>query len=144
MTTQELINYYANLLILQYREKPNAYATIQSLAKLAIVDQLPLLIQDAFNVDNAVGVQLDVIGKYAGVQRNALTFTGSITLDDDDFRLLIRLAISRNSAGSSLADIQNLINTYFAGQMFVFDHLGMRMSFYVDSDFGSLELMQVF
>lgn len=40
MTTQELINYYAGLLILQYLQKPKAYASIQALATLAVMPQV--------------------------------------------------------------------------------------------------------
>jgi hypothetical protein len=39
MTTNELINYYANLLILQYVGKPRAYATVQLLAAGAVLPQ---------------------------------------------------------------------------------------------------------
>lgn len=39
MTTLELVAYYANLLIYQYRGKPKAYSTIQALAALAVLPQ---------------------------------------------------------------------------------------------------------
>lgn len=144
MTTQELIDYYAKLLILQYRGKPKAFATIQTLVAPVIMDQLPTQVQDAFDLGSAIGVQLDVIGKYAGVSRYGYNFSGPITLSDADFTILIRLAILQNASGSSLADIQNIINIYFAGIIKVFDHLGMRMSYFFDSDFGSSDLAQLF
>src|ERR1017187_2134953 len=124
MTTQELINYYANLLILQYIGKTNAYATIQALVTPIIMDQLPLLVQSAFNMDgSAVGVQLDVLGKYAGVVRSGYGLTGQpITLDDADFFTFIQVAILTNSAGSDLSTIQNLLHTYFPEELLVFDH----------------------
>lgn len=40
MTTTELINYYADLLVLQYRSKPKAYATIQTLATPVVMPQV--------------------------------------------------------------------------------------------------------
>jgi hypothetical protein len=71
-----LLDYYTNLLIIQYHDKPKAQATIQVLLNsLFPINQATgnLLfedIRDAYNLDTAVGVNLDVIGKYVGVDRN--------------------------------------------------------------------------
>lgn len=144
MTNQEIIDYYANLLILQYKQKPKAYATIQALVQNVIMDQLPIAVQDAFDIDTAEGVQLDVLGKYAGVVRSAYDFTGPIVLDDDDFRTMIKIAIIKNGFGSSLADIQNLLFQFFPGSLLVFDFKTMRMGYFFDSDIGSRPLAEVF
>lgn len=107
-------------------------------------DQILLLqIQDAFNPTTAIGDQLDVIGKYVGVTRTAQGVTGPITLGDDDYRTLIRLAVLTNSAQSDLATIQDLIFTFFAGQMQVFDYQNMRMSYLISTSLGSTELIQM-
>lgn len=143
-TTQELIDYYAKLLVLQYVGKPKAFATIQATAKMFIMDQLPTAVENAFNVQTAVGVQLDVLGKYAGVTRTGVGFSGNITLDDSDFQVLIQLATIKNSAGSSLYDIQNLLNTFFPGEILVFDYANMRLSYLVSSAVGSQDLVQLF
>lgn len=148
-TTQELIDYYANLLILQYLGKPKAYATIQNLVTPVIMDQLPSQVENAFNLsgdDVAVGVQLDVIGKYAGVVRTGYGFLGQpISLDDDDFLSLIKLAITRNNADASLATIQSLLATFFPpGGILVFDYQNMQMSYMISSMVGSQELIQLF
>jgi len=68
-TVQSLIDYYVNLLIVQYHGKPKARATIEAYVKEVIGDGILFDIRDAFSVDTAVGVQLDVIGKYVGVDR---------------------------------------------------------------------------
>lgn len=147
MTTQELIDYYANLLILQYKGKPKAYATIQTLVTPVIMDQLPVQVQDAFNLigpDFAEGVQLDVLGKYAGVKRSGYGFEGQpITLDDADFVQLIRLGILENSSGSSLAEIQQLLFNFFPGQILVFDYQNMHMSYLISSGIGSQNFLQL-
>lgn len=144
MTNDELAEYYAKLLIIQYRGKPKAFASVKELALLAISNQLTAQVQDAFNVDTAVGVQLDTIGKYAGASRNGFDFVGPVTLGDDDYRTLIKVAILENNAGSSLSDIQELIQVFFAGTLYVFDYLGMRMSYFMDSSIGSLTLAEFF
>lgn len=108
---------------------------------------IPLAVQNAFNFIQgspiAVGAQLDVIGKYAGVSRTAQGFTADITLNDADFTNLILLAIFQNSNGSSLYDIQLFINNFVAGGLLVFDNKNMTMTYYVSTTFASENLLQV-
>lgn len=144
MTLTDLINYYLNLIILQYKDKPKARATIELFVKTALIDMLPIQIQDGFDIDQAEGDQLDIIGKYAGVSRTGKTFTQQVTLNDDDFRTLIKLKIIKNNSGSSLADIQDLLDKYFSGFLFVFDFKTMRMGYFLSSDIASPELAQIF
>lgn len=42
MTATEIVNYYANLLIIQYVGKPKAFATMQALARQIIMGQWPI------------------------------------------------------------------------------------------------------
>lgn len=151
-TTSDLITYYSNLLILQYAQKIRAVATIKALVTPVIMaedltNQLPLSVQNAFNLigsNTAVGVQLDVLGKYAGVTRTGNGFYGPITLNDSDFLVFIQLAIVTNSAGSSLATIQQLLFQYFPDEILVFDYADMHMSYLIDSSVGSQALAQLF
>lgn len=147
-TTQDIVNYYASLLILQYVGKPKAYATVQTLVTPVIMDQLPTQVMNAYNLvgsSPAVGVQLDVLGKYQGVSRKGTGLAGQqIVLDDADFLQLIRMAIIRNTSGSSMSDIQILLNQFFPDQILVFDYQNMCMSYLVSSTLGSIDLMQLF
>lgn len=144
MTDLEIAQYYADLLILQYRDKPKAKATVTAFAMMLVEGQLPLAIQNAFDINTAVGYQLDIIGKYAGVTRDGYSFSGPMTLDDEDYRKIIKLKIIKNNSGSSLYDIKNLLALYFAGQIRVFDYKDMSMSYYVNSSFGSRQLVEFF
>lgn len=110
-------------------------------------ETLPLAIQNAFNLTEdplATGVQLDILGKYAGVSRTGQGFTQQITLDDDDFRSLLQMAIAKNSAGSSLAAIAQFIYDFFGEQVLVFDYKNMKMSYLISNAVGSQELIQLF
>lgn len=144
MTDQELLVYYSDLLILQYKGKPKATGMVQAFVNTVTEGQLPLAIQDAFNIDTASGTQLDVIGKYAGVTREGSSFSGPMVLDDEDYRKIIKLKIIKNNSGSSLADIQNLLMQYFQGLIKVFDYKDMSISYYVSADFGSQQLVEFF
>ena len=64
-----LIDYYTNLLIIQYHNKPKARATIEAMISEGMIYDLAILVRDGFNLETAVGAQLDIIGKYVGVNR---------------------------------------------------------------------------
>lgn len=144
MTSEQIAEYYAGLLILQYIAKPRAFATIKALTLPVVMDQLPNLVRDAFSVDTAIGDQLDTIGKYVGASRNVRTFSELITLSDDDYRLLIKIKILQNNAGSSLKDIQDLIQVYFPTSLRVFDNKAMHMDYFFEATLGSVNLAEAF
>ena len=64
-----LKDYYANLLIVQYHDKPKAVATIKLLVDLLFVNIIFFQIRDAFDLKSATGKQLDIIGQWVGVDR---------------------------------------------------------------------------
>ena len=66
---QELENYYANTLIVQYNDKPKAKATIKLLTDLTFAKMIYLQIQNGFNWREAEGEPLDWIGKWVGIDR---------------------------------------------------------------------------
>lgn len=68
----ELIAYYQALLLSQYVDKPKAYATIGAIVDTVISDLVLRQVQDAFEIDTAVGSQLDTIGKYVGFARRVI------------------------------------------------------------------------
>ncbi len=55
--------YYANLLILQYRNKPKARKTIKLWVDLFLGDGLVFQLPDILDIDKASGACLDIIGK---------------------------------------------------------------------------------
>ena len=72
----ELIAYYVNLLILQYRSKPNATGTTEALITLLMIFDLIGEVNDGFDIDTAVGAQLDIIGKYHDAHRTVSIASG--------------------------------------------------------------------
>lgn len=69
-TLKSLLDYYANLLIIQYNGKSKASATIKMIANLILANLVILQIRDGFDWRTAVGKQLDIIGKWVGVTRD--------------------------------------------------------------------------
>ena len=62
--------YYSSLLPYQTRGLPNAVRQVQLWCDLMTGEGLPQQVVTAFDLDTAIGAQLDVIGKYVGVARN--------------------------------------------------------------------------
>lgn len=139
----EVSRYYVNLLILQYLQKPKARETINSIVLPVIMDNLPIAVQDAFDPLTAVGEQLDIIGKYVGASRYGNTLNGPVTLDDADFRQLIKMIIIKNNSGSSLATIQSLLAANFPGQIFVSDNQTMALTYVLVNSLGTDDLLEI-
>ena len=70
MSIQDTLEYYAGLLIVQYRIKPNAIALVKLAANMGACDGLMEQEMVAFDLDTAVGVQLTVLGRIVGVPRS--------------------------------------------------------------------------
>jgi hypothetical protein len=161
-TIEELINYYVGLLIIQYANKPKAKAHIDLIVRAILAEAIYLDVLNGYDLETAVGVQLDIIGKYVGVTRyygeidlenyfgltdyaevnpdadpkfglctyatyegfsynGTLTYNSIVTvqnaLSDDDFRILIKLAIIQNTSNHSTGDIDDRLYELFGDQI---------------------------
>ena len=137
-TLKSLLDYYANLLIIQYNGKSKASATIKMVANLILANLVILQIRDGFDWRTAVGKQLDIIGKWVGVTRD---YKGSLywgqtflsygqvltyqslgfveqSLSDNDYRTIIGLKIIKNSINHTAKNIDDAIWEYFNGQVY--------------------------
>lgn len=65
----EIIEAYTNLLEVQYNGLPNAYATIKLHCETLLANMVLWQIRDGFDIDTAVGNQLDIIGDWEVVDR---------------------------------------------------------------------------
>jgi len=168
-----LISYYQSLLLFQYKAQPNAAATIAILAKKAMLDDLPYFLNQAFNLNTAVGYQLDILGKYIGVSRQigppaAVNYFGFVdyisgnlqnyngfsdytnpinnatlwfsylyvgtqntALIDSAYAQVMKLQIILNAMDGTLNSIQNYLNQFFKGLVFVTDNQNMSLTYTV-------------
>ncbi len=83
-TSEFLVRYYSSLLIGQYLDKPKASATIGALiggtGEYGLVSGAIFnLVRDGFDLDTAVGKQLDMLGKFRGATRYYSTLNLSKT-----------------------------------------------------------------
>jgi len=138
----DFIKYYLDLLIIQYKNKPKAVQHVTTLVTSALIDLMPSILENCFNLETAEGVQLDTLGKYIGVSRRVQTFGSDVTLNDSEYRTLLKIKRATNSLGSSFYDIQKFINENLNGIILAFDHADMSMSFYLSSIIVSNTLAQ--
>jgi hypothetical protein len=179
---QQILNYYADKLIAQYRDQPRARATIEIFGKQLVADDVATALGLAFSIDTAVGAQLDVLGKYIGVNRNVgetipdentyfafTTYAGGASecgmgdytdsfvnpsglfylyqyaagipsaLDDDQYRLVLKLQIVANSSDGTLYSLQNAMADFLDGAFSIVDPKDMTLV-YVLTSFPPLSL----
>lgn len=67
---KDLQEYFANLIILQYRYAPENRQLIKNLVNLIFANNLALQIRDlTVDVNKSIGKQLDITGKWVGIDR---------------------------------------------------------------------------
>lgn len=112
-------------------DRTNADKEIQLIAGISerIFNMINSL-RSEYDVDTAVGAQQDVLGRLLGVKRNGL--------DDDDYRLFLRMAIARNNAiayviSDDFFSLQDAIEVAFpdSDKAWIEDVLDMTLLLYV-------------
>lgn len=142
------ISDYTGLVTSEHADKPKFMATVSALAQCFVdLQNVELSIPFAFDLDQAVGVQLDAVGEWVGITRNVNTplagvyfsfdidglgfgqgvwkgpfdpDSGVVSLDDDTYRLLIRAKIGANNWDGTLGTSAAILNSIFGGGTYVF------------------------
>ena len=138
------IDEYLNLITSQHRDKPKFVATVQAMAvNYVYLQDLLRSLHSYFDIDTALGNQLDIIGEWVGVGRNvnipidgvyfswndtastgwnngvwngANDPTSGVTmLPDDSYRLLLKAKIAANSWDGTIPSMMELWETVFPG-----------------------------
>lgn len=177
-----LVAYYANLLIVQYHNKPKAKATIELLLRELLASGIIFEVRDGYSIDTAVGAQLDIIGKYVGINRfykdqslhdffaftnysevvipddefgfatyatyDTVFYNGTLnynsilvkdfSLNDDDYRTLIKLKIIQNNSNHSHKSIDDGIYRIFGNTVRPDSQGGMHMFYFVPANLSQL------
>lgn len=68
-TIDKIVEYYANLLIIQYHDLPKAKAMVTLFVYELVAQGIIFEVRDGFAIETAIGVQLDALAKYIGVDR---------------------------------------------------------------------------
>lgn len=111
------INNYLNLITSQHKTKPNFMSWLST--NLNLVND-PILVMNntitSFDINNAVGPQLDTIGLILGVSRTVNfqpTDASSPVLTDSMYRLILLSRVIRNQWDGTISGLQTLWNNIF-------------------------------
>ena len=99
----EIKDYYANTLIIQYHSKPKARATIKALIDLVYANMSLIQMRDAFDWRYAEGVQLDIIGIWVGVTRQI----SKQLFDDHPWFSLIEITGATSELQGGFSEVSN-------------------------------------
>lgn len=141
MATQDILNYYADLLILQYKTQPKARETIRAIVTEVYSNGLILDLINAFGIDTAVGKQLDILGKYIGLGRTVKDFiqpNHTIVLTDEQYHTLLKLKLIENINFSSTAQIKQLLYDVFPNDIRLYDDRDMTFEYWLSTKFQDL------
>lgn len=134
----DLIKYYTNLLIKQYWNKPKARATIKTLIfnNILLFENVINNFTDNFNINKAVGKQLDIIGALVGVSRiyDGIEFENTQspnTLDDETYRILIKLKGINNYSVNSIKSIADGVYNFLNNKLVFVNNTDMTISYII-------------
>lgn len=127
---------YSALVTSEHQDKPLFIDTVQLYASASCDLQAVLAtIPGLYDLDVAVTTQLDQVGQWVGFGRYIFVPTlGTVTLDDDNYRTLLRAKILANHWDGQNASLQVILASLFPGTgvtLFAVDNQDMSMDIYV-------------
>lgn len=118
------IDKYLNNITSQHRDRPKYIAWLSS--SLNIIDHAYIMTKNMdndFDLDNAIGNQLDVLGQIIGRKRT-LTFQPlngfDPIMDDETYRLVLKAKVAMNNWDGKLESAYEIWNN-------IFDDIGMQL-----------------
>ncbi len=136
-------DYYASLITSQYKGSVNFMATVDMLLqKMSDVEAVLGVMDREFDIDHAVGDQLDIIGEIIGVSRTVeFQPSGGISpiLNNETYRTLLKAQIIQNSWDGLLPSLYDAWKTVFpGGKIVVNDVQNMSAVITVQGTFSSI------
>ena len=123
------VDNYINLVTSEHRNKPNFIKNLKiPISGLVLTDNVLLSMIEKFDLDEATGVQLDVIGKWVGIKRSIIISGETVTLPDESYKLLIRARIAANRWDGTIPNAYEIWETVFPdSNILIQDNQNMSM-----------------
>jgi Protein of unknown function (DUF2612) len=137
------IDYYLNLFTSEYKLAPNLNAWMAALLS-PLNDTTTMLagMTEAFDLGNAAGVQLDILGQIAGVSRTVPfqpSDSVSPVLDDATYTILIQATIANNQWDGTQESLQPIWATLFpTGRIAIIDNQNMSATVIIGGALSSI------
>ena len=137
------IGYYLALVPSQLRGRPKFMAWLAAaLEPLNDLNQCLATFNYSFDLDSAVGAQLDILGQLIGQSRTVgfqPSGGASPTLDDPTYRILLRASIAKNSWDGTIDSLQTTWQQLFpGGRIAIIDTQDMAATVILTGNFSSI------
>lgn len=137
------VGYYVALLTSQYQNSPNFLTrNISEDQKYEDILQCMISFQQAFDIDTAVGVQLNILGINAGVSRTVpFQPTGGISpvMDDATYRLVIKATQAQYTWNGLIDSLYTIWADLFpGGKLILTDNQNMTATVSLSGTFTAL------
>jgi hypothetical protein len=136
-------SYYSGLLTSEYRGSAKFNQWLQSVLMIAAdISTCLQSISSAFDLDLAVGAQLDILGLIIGASRTvAFQPTGGVSpvLDDDTYRILLKATVANNQWDGRIGSLYPIWKTLFpSGTIAIIDNQNMTAVVVLTGAFSSI------
>lgn len=137
------VQYYLSLLTSQYWQSTKLIAFLSMLlAKVDDISQCLVAMDTAWDIDNAVGPQLDQIGAIVGANRTVgFQPSGGVSpvLDDSTYRIYIKAVLSANAWDGTIDGLYPIWASLFpGGQIIIADNQNMTATIILSGTFSSI------
>lgn len=123
---------YVDLITSEYYDKPLFKDITYRLLNLSnnatsIIEQISSL----FDIETAVGEQLDVIGQYLNLSRNLGLSDGTVpsTLDDDTYRMVLKSRVLQYRWNGTIQGLYDIVQTLFPQSVVLLSDGNMEYTF---------------
>ncbi|NRS20579.1 DUF2612 domain-containing protein [Brevibacillus sp. HB1.4B] len=141
---------YLDLITSEHYNRPKFMSWLSALLQKADdAEIISNIIPSAFDVENAVGVQLDTLGELIGRTRFLpfqLADGSSPVLDDHNYQIALKAKIAQNQWDGTVPEIYDMWDSLFPdAQLMITDNQDMTMKGTIRGDLGlqSVELITV-
>ena len=137
------LGYYLSRITSEWRNSPKfmAFLTVL-LKKFDDVSQCQVQMDQAFDLDNAIGAQLEILGSIVGASRTvAFQPSGGVspTLDDVTYRILIKATAGKNQWDGTIDSLQAIWAVLFpTGRIVIADNQNMTATIFLTGTFSSI------
>ena len=127
---------YSALVTSEHRGRPRFVAAVELLVA-GLTDGITALagMPALYNLDSAVGSQLDAVGVWVGFGRyQFVPGLGTVTLADADYRILLNAKVLGNHWDGGMQSLQTILASLFPGTgivLFAVDGQDMSMDVYI-------------
>lgn len=102
---------------------------------------LPSMIINGYDLNTATGNTLDIIGKYIGLKRQVRALIGNTqtnVLNDDQYRILLKLKLIKNTSFSSTSQLRTALYNEFPTSIRLFDNRDMTYEYQLSAFWNDL------